>query len=64
MLDNDLDTLVTDWTQTLLHNLEDPTTQGNLKLLKPVSRTLVDTFLRTRPQGALHRMRRHTGVDF
>ena len=48
MLDNDLDTLVTDWTQTLLHNLEDPTTQGNLKLLKPVSRTLVDTFLQGR----------------
>jgi hypothetical protein len=48
MLDNELDTLVADWTQTLLTNLEDPTTQGNLKLLKPVSRTLVDTFLQGR----------------
>ena len=48
MLDNELDTLVADWTQTLLHNLEDPTTQGNLKLLKPASRTLVDTFLQGR----------------
>jgi len=47
-LDSTLDTLVADWTQTLLHNLEDPTTQGNLKLLKPVSRTLVDTFLQGR----------------
>jgi hypothetical protein len=45
MLDNALDTLVADWTQTLLTNLEDPTTQGNLKLLKPASRMLVDTFL-------------------
>ena len=48
MLDNELDTLVADWTQTLLHNLEDPTTQGNLKLLKPASRKLVDTFLQGR----------------
>ena len=48
MLENELDTLVADWTQTLLHNLEDPTTQGNLKLLKPASRTLVDTFLQGR----------------
>jgi hypothetical protein len=43
MLDNELDTLIADWTQTLLHNLEDPTTHGNLKLLKPASRKLVDT---------------------
>lgn len=48
MLDNALDTLVANWTQTLLTNLEDPTTQGNLKLLKPASRTLVDTFLQDR----------------
>jgi hypothetical protein len=48
MLDNELDTLVADWTQTLLTNLEDPITQSNLKLLKPVSRTLVETFLQGR----------------
>jgi len=48
MLDNELDTLVADWTQTLLHNLEDPTTQGNLKLLNPASRMLLDTFLQGR----------------
>jgi hypothetical protein len=48
LLDNALDTLVADWTQTLLTNLEDPTTQGNLKLLKPASRTLVDAFLQGR----------------
>jgi hypothetical protein len=47
-LDNALDTLVADWTQTLLTNLEDPTTQSNLKLLKSASRTLVDTFLQDR----------------
>ena len=40
MLDNELDTLIADWTQTLLHNLEDPTTHGNLQLLKPASRML------------------------
>src|SRR5262249_7803221 len=48
MLDNELDTLVANWTQTLLTNLEDPTTQGNLELLKSASRTLVDTFLQGR----------------
>jgi hypothetical protein len=47
-LDNELDTLIADWTQTLLHNLEDPTTQGNVKLLQPASRMLVDTFLQDR----------------
>ena len=48
MLDNDLDTLVADWTQTLLTNLEDPTTQGNLELLKSEPRKMVDTFLQAR----------------
>src|SRR4030095_6604536 len=47
-LDSELDTLVADWTQTLLTNLEDPTTQGNLKLLKPTSRKLLDPFLQGR----------------
>ena len=47
-LDNELDTLLDDWTQTLLTNLEDPTTRNNLDLLKPEQRKLVDTFLKER----------------
>ena len=43
-LDNQLDTLVGNWTQTLLANLEDPTTKGNLALLKTAQRKLVDSF--------------------
>jgi hypothetical protein len=48
MLDNALDTLVADWTQTLLTNLQDPTAQGNLELLKSEPRKTVDTFLQAR----------------
>jgi hypothetical protein len=47
-LDEQLDKLVESWTKTLLENLEDPTTRGNLDLLKPESRKLVDAFLRER----------------
>jgi hypothetical protein len=47
-LDTELDALLEDWTQTLLANLEDPTTRGNLDLLKPASRKLVDAFLNER----------------
>jgi succinate dehydrogenase flavin-adding protein (antitoxin of CptAB toxin-antitoxin module) len=47
-LDTELDELLADWTQTLLANLEDPTTRGNLDLLKPESRKLVDAFLEQR----------------
>jgi predicted ATPase len=47
-LDNALDTLITDWTQTLLANLADPTTQSNLELLRPGPRHMVDVFLRDR----------------
>jgi predicted ATPase len=46
--DHALDTLITDWTQTLLTNLEDPTTQSNLELLRPGSRNMVDAFLKDR----------------
>ena len=35
-------------TQTLLTNLQDPTTQSNLDLLKPEPRKMVDTFLHDR----------------
>jgi hypothetical protein len=47
-LDEELDTLVVDWTQTLLANLEDPTTKGNLELLKLEAKKLVTDFLNKR----------------
>ena len=45
-LDDELDKLVADWTQTLLTNLEDPTTKGNLDLLKAEPKKLVNGFIR------------------
>ncbi len=47
-LDDELDKLVENWTQTLLTNLEDPTTKGALSLLKPEPRNLVDGFIKKR----------------
>jgi hypothetical protein len=47
-LDGELDRLVENWTQTLLANLEDPTTRGNLSLLKPEPRKLADGFIKKR----------------
>jgi len=47
-LDGELDTLVENWTKTLLANLEDPTTKGNLTLLKPEPRKLVDGYIKKR----------------
>ena len=47
-LDGELDRLVENWTQTLLTNLEDPTTKDNLSLLKPEPRKLVDGFIKKR----------------
>ncbi|BAY20684.1 hypothetical protein NIES2100_04270 [Calothrix sp. NIES-2100] len=47
-LETELDQILANWTQTLLANLEDPTTQENLNLLKPERRTLVDEFLALR----------------
>ncbi|MCL4532401.1 MAG: DUF6079 family protein [Actinobacteria bacterium] len=47
-LDNELDTLHANWTQTLLANLEDPTVQRNLTLLKPEQKKLIDAFLTSR----------------
>jgi predicted ATPase len=51
--DEELDKLVENWTRTLLTNLEDPTTQSNLDLLKPEQRKLVDDFIgkRVLPDG-------------
>jgi hypothetical protein len=48
VLDGELDKLIENWTQTLLANLEDPTTKGNLSLLKPEPRNLVDGFIKKR----------------
>ena len=47
-LDDELDTLIGDWTQTLLANLNDPTTKGNLELLKPEAKRLVNSFIKKR----------------
>lgn len=47
-LDDELDKLVENWTQTLLTNLEDPTTRANLDLLKPEPQKLVDSFIKKR----------------
>jgi predicted ATPase len=47
-MDEELDNLLSTWTQTLLTNLEDPTTQKDLALLKPEDRKLLDAFMKTR----------------
>ncbi len=47
-LEDELDKLVENWTQTLLKNLEDPTTKGNLDLLKPEPKKLVNHFIKER----------------
>jgi len=47
-LDEELDKLVEDWTQTLLTNLDDPTTKDNLDLLKPEPKKLVNGFIKKR----------------
>lgn len=43
--ETELTEILANWTQTLLANLEDPTTRENLNLLKPEQRQLVDEFL-------------------
>lgn len=45
-LNDELDRLVSDWTQTLLINLQDPTIKGNLDLLKPERKKLVNSFIK------------------
>ncbi|MBI4882201.1 MAG: ATP-binding protein [Planctomycetes bacterium] len=47
-LDDELDKLLSSWTQTLLGNLEDPTTKEQLQLLKADQRDLVRRFVRSR----------------
>ena len=55
-LDDELDTLLSGWTETLLENLGDPTTKEQLELLKPEQRKLVDAFIasRTLPDDLNH----------
>jgi hypothetical protein len=45
-MDDELDGLLAAWTQTLLANLEDPTTRENLSLLKPEPKKQVDFFVK------------------
>ncbi len=48
-LDDELDSLVETWTQTLLTNLEDPTTQRRIKkALSAKQKKLVDAFLKSK----------------
>lgn len=47
-LEEELDRLNDGWTKTLLSNLEDPTTQQNLALLRPAPRKVVDSFITAR----------------
>src|SRR5262249_16642201 len=44
----ELDRMYDGWAKTLVNNLEDPTTQQNLPLLKPAARKLIDAFLKSR----------------
>ncbi len=47
-LETGLEEILANWQQTLLMNLEDPTTRENLHLLKPAQRELLDRFLASR----------------
>ena len=47
-VDERLEQMVEDWTQTLLNNLEDPITQQNLELLEQSQRQVVNEFLAKR----------------
>ncbi len=47
-LDDQLDIMLADWTAALISNLEDPTTKGNLDLLKPEPKKLVNGFIKKR----------------
>lgn len=48
ILEEGLDGLYDVWTKTLLSNLEDPTTQQNLLLLKPAARKIISNFQKAR----------------
>jgi len=45
-LNNEQGQMIDDWTNTLLANLQDPTTQGNFELLKTEQRSLLEDFIK------------------
>jgi predicted ATPase len=45
-LDEEIETMLDSWTQSLLANLKDPTTKENLSLLKPEARLLIESFIK------------------
>ena len=47
-MDEKLDGLLVNWTNTILDNLEDPITLANMDLLKADERKTLDTFIKTR----------------
>ena len=47
-MESQLDTLLEDWTSTILSNLEDPITRENLSLLKSEEREQLETFIKSR----------------
>ncbi|MCD4676128.1 MAG: DUF6079 family protein, partial [Desulfobacula sp.] len=47
-LDNLIDKLVDDWTQTLLGNLEDPVTKSNLDLIPAKPKKMINQFIKAR----------------
>ncbi len=44
-IDQELDQMIEQWTESLLSNLEDPSTEQNLELLSPERKNLVHTFM-------------------
>ena len=47
-MDDQLDEMTEDWTSIILSNLEDPTTQDNMDLLKTDDRELLEAFIQSR----------------
>ncbi len=47
-MDEELDSILDAWTSTILGNLEDPTTQANMDLLKNDEREPLETFLKSK----------------
>jgi predicted ATPase len=47
-METQLDTLLDDWTSTILSNLEDPITRGNMSLLKSDEREQLEVFIKSR----------------
>lgn len=47
-IEDELDNLFNNWTQTLLTNLDDPMIRENLPLIRPEQRKLVDSFLKSK----------------